>query len=87
MGAENGRKSSIYLLILRTVLEYETLDDGASFSGKKVFYKCLTLGWAFRWGGHGLGSWTGSFVAAAQGRAHEYRTEWDDICDGWSPKW
>ena len=41
MGAENGRKSSIYLLILRTVLEYETLDDGASFSGKKVFYKCL----------------------------------------------
>ena len=47
-----------------------------------------TLGWAFRWGGHGLGSWMGSFVAAAQGRAHEYRTEeWDDICDGWSPKW
>ena len=41
MGAENGRKSSIYLLILRTVPEYETLDDGASFSGKKVFYKCL----------------------------------------------
>lgn len=40
--AENGRKSPICPLLCRTMPEDKKLDEGASFSEKKIFYKHLS---------------------------------------------